>query len=53
MTVTITDGGGQCGHLRIGQRHHPEPQHPYINKNDARHAADRIVEGSGAGTVRA
>lgn len=31
----------------------PSRSTPYINKNDARHAADRIVEGSGAGTVRA
>jgi len=38
-------------HHRVRRRHHREPQHPYINKCEARRAADRIIEAFGTGTV--
>lgn len=53
MTLTITEaGGGQwmftiesADGTRLGR------STPYINKDDARRAADRIVDGFGTGTV--
>jgi hypothetical protein len=53
MTLTITEAGGGQWMLTIesadGAR--LSQSTPYINKSDARRAADQIVEGFGVGTV--
>jgi hypothetical protein len=53
MTLTITEAGGGKWMLTIESADGTTLSRstPYINKDDARRAADRIVEGFGAATV--
>jgi hypothetical protein len=53
MTLAITEaGGGQWMFIiRSADGTILSRSTPHINKSDARHAADQIVEAFGAGTV--